>query len=416
MFFDSYERKRDLTAGYTFGHTLIIGPYGGGKTTGGVNAARADFIGGHPLFSNTACVVGWGLGYEELYTAIGFMPKASVLLIDESSASYNARLSIGVGISTATEAMLNTRKQLVRTYQMSAQDRMIARSIRSEIDNVWMPVPKDKLKVEASRFGISPRNPARDPDNFRIAWFAWVDKPYDQGMVILNEDKTKGGFGPPDYVYYDEGDGVRDSYLLTDTFDLAPVGVARTLDNDKIKGFINEGLGKASPAAVTEKLLSSFLDNLCNLANPPKWLRPMEIAESVNMTNQGASQAVRQMYPNVTYIKAQGFHVEELIAAEAMRRNGGVGELADYMAQRRSIEDVIDEALRLDPYTRPGSITAKDIAAETGLTPQDVGRYISENMGLNAKRGRGLSARRHGSGNGVSIWKTTSSRSFETAL
>ena len=387
MFFDAYDRRRNILADFTFGHTLILGPYGAGKTTLGLDVSLPDFDMGHPLFSNAAYLIGWELPYEKLYTAIGVLPKASILMIDEASASFNSRLSVGVGISTMAESILNTRKQLVRTYQMTAQDRMVAPVIRYEVDNVWMPVPKDKLKVEGERRGITPRNPARDPDNFQIAWFVWVDKPYDKGSIILNEDKTADGFGPPDFIYFDHGDMPRDAYLLTDTFQPAQVGVARTLDNEEIKDDIRVGLGKGTAETTSLALIAEYIENLYEMTDPPKWVRPVAIAEASGVTALGTAKTIRQQYAEVTYVKSQGFLVAELIAAEARRRTGGTGPLSDYMEPQRSVEDVLMEKINAaDPHNRPGTIFAKDIAEDTGMAAQQVGEYIYARWGIRTKQ------------------------------
>ena len=80
---------------------------------------------------------------------------------------------------------------------MSAQDWEIAPGIRREAKEVWMPVPKDKLQVQNDQHGVKSRNPADDPDKFRVAWYVWGDFPYRKGNIIEGKDKTADGFGPP---------------------------------------------------------------------------------------------------------------------------------------------------------------------------------------------------------------------------
>ena len=87
------------------------GEYGAGKTTLGIKAALADFRRGHCVFSNAACLIGWRLDYEEMYTALGLMPKHSSLLIDESSAALSSKMGGGVAVSSFAEMNLNSRKQ-----------------------------------------------------------------------------------------------------------------------------------------------------------------------------------------------------------------------------------------------------------------------------------------------------------------
>ena len=61
-----------------------------------------------------------------MYTVMGFMPKNSVLLIDESSAALASRAGHRVAVSSFNEMNLNTRKQNSIVIYMSAMDWEIA--------------------------------------------------------------------------------------------------------------------------------------------------------------------------------------------------------------------------------------------------------------------------------------------------
>ena len=75
-------RRRRFSSGFDWNQALIIGEYGAKKTTLGIKVAYEFFRRGHPVFSNASVLFGWHLEHEEMYTAMGFMPKHSVLLID----------------------------------------------------------------------------------------------------------------------------------------------------------------------------------------------------------------------------------------------------------------------------------------------------------------------------------------------
>ena len=52
-----------------------------------------------------------------------------------------------------------------------------------------------------------------------------------QGMMDDKDDPIEGkvadeGFGPPTYTMFDEGENVRNAFLLNDTFELAAAGAA----------------------------------------------------------------------------------------------------------------------------------------------------------------------------------------------
>ena len=72
----------------------------------GIHLARHWFGLGHAVFSNASCLFGWHLEHEEMSTAMEFMPKNSVLLIDESSAHLASRVGHRVAISSFSEMNL----------------------------------------------------------------------------------------------------------------------------------------------------------------------------------------------------------------------------------------------------------------------------------------------------------------------
>ena len=232
-FCDARVRRRRFSSGFDWNQVLIIGEYGAKKTTLGIKIAYEFFRRGHPVFSNASVLFGWHLEHEEMYTAMGFMPKFSVLLIDEGSAALASRVAHGVSVSTFSEMNLNTRKNGCFVIYMTAHDWEMAASIRQHCKEVWKPLPGDLVTVEHP--GASGRlHPATDPDNFTVAWDVWSDHPYQKGDLIEGKQE-EDGFGPPDATMYDEGDAVRNAYLLNDTFELAKVGLATTADRDVTK-------------------------------------------------------------------------------------------------------------------------------------------------------------------------------------
>ena len=90
---------------------MILGEYGSGKKTLGVFVARDMFGRGHPVFANASVLFGWWLTPVEIYTAMAFTPKGSVIIVDESSAALSSRLGYSVAVITMFEINLNIRMQ-----------------------------------------------------------------------------------------------------------------------------------------------------------------------------------------------------------------------------------------------------------------------------------------------------------------
>ena len=112
-FADAQRRRRNFKAGFDWNQILVLGDYGAGKTSVAVHMSRHFFGLGHPVFSNASCLFGWHLKQEEMYTAMGFMPANSVLLIDESSAALASRVGHGVSVSSFEEMNLKIRASAI---------------------------------------------------------------------------------------------------------------------------------------------------------------------------------------------------------------------------------------------------------------------------------------------------------------
>ena len=320
---DSRVRRKDFSIGFSWDQILIIGPYGSGKTTLGIKLALYYFRLGHAVFSNAACLFGWRLELEEMYTAMGMMPKNSVLLIDEGSAALSSRMGGGVAVSTFAEMNLNTRKQNCKVVYMTAKDYDIASSVRRETRQVWQPVPKEKMTlVGPGSNGKLP--PAEDPDKFRAAWNVWDDYPYTKGNIIEGNGQDNLGFGKPSETWYDHGDLVRDAFALTDTFELAAAGQATVADKDAVKSNIRSFLGAGDDdtndperkhLAVLIDYIQTHYSNRSSDQNP-EYVLPGQLSAVLKMDSRLIGRLVQNL--GVSNEPRKGYNVERLIA--------GVGE------------------------------------------------------------------------------------------
>ena len=116
----------------------------------------------HPVFANASVLFGWRLTPVEIYTAMAFHPEGSVIIIDESSAAPSSRLGHSVAVTTMSEINLIFRKQASVVFYVSAQDWMIAPSIRRDCKEVWMPVSKKRPGGRGRpRHGTGAQDPAK---------------------------------------------------------------------------------------------------------------------------------------------------------------------------------------------------------------------------------------------------------------
>ena len=316
-FADARRRRRNFTSGFEWNQILVLGDFGSGKTTLAIHLARHFFGLGHPVFSNASCLFGWHLEHEEMYTAMGFMPANSVLLIDESSAALASRVGHGVAVSSFVEMNLNTRKRNCVVVYMTAQDWEIAPSIRRSCKEVWMPVAKDDMDLEAGMPGRS-IEPANNPDNFRLAWHVWDDYPYRKSNLIEGPDPDdKGGFGPPSYTMFDEGELVRSAFLLNDTFELAQAGAGTMADRNVVKEGLGAFLAGRGPAssngatqrqALAEQLLLFFQQHE---PDPPEFFRAADIARELGIDSANAGKALQELVP-VSPVRNKGYPSDKI--------------------------------------------------------------------------------------------------------
>ena len=333
-FLDARRRRRNLLSGFDWNQALIIGPFGAKKSTLMVYKAKLRNDVGHACFSNASLLFGWGLGHVEMYTAMGFMPKASVLPIDESAASLSSRLGHGVAISTFNEMSLNTRKQLAEVFLCGARDWDVAASVRRGCKEVWRPVDKDSLQFERreypdDRMMQAAQDPASDPGNFILAWDVWDNFPYEKQDLIDGEADAKG-FGPPDYTIIAEGEDVRNAYLLNDSFQLAHAGAATVANREDVKDFItkyHEMLAKlgAGPDGVVPGAVRAALDDGPKLSDQVfaqvlalrdeewgrKFIKPKDIAERIGSTPQKVNSVLSSVMGGVEYT-SNGYRTAEV--------------------------------------------------------------------------------------------------------
>lgn len=336
-YLDARRRRRKLHVGWDWNQVLIIGPYGAKKSTLMVYRAKKGNDTGHACFSNASLLMGWGLGHVEMYTAMGFMPKFSVLPIDESAASLASRLGHGTAISTFNEMGLNLRKQGTEVMLCGAQDWNVAASVRAGCREVWRPLDKSSLEIERRDQLIEPQlqaalDPWADPENFIIAWDVWDDHPYQKQDLIDGKPDEKS-FGPPAYTMIAEGEAVRKAFLLNDSFQLAHAGAATVANREEVKDNLRKyhemlnslGMGPpdqvaAAAAAATAlenrqpplpDLVITEMEAIRSEDWPHKYIKYKDIGARLGVSPQQVSAVLDHTVRNVEYTK-NGYRTKEL--------------------------------------------------------------------------------------------------------
>ena len=322
-FASARRRRRNFMRDFQWNQILIIGEYGAQKTSLAAKIARYYLGLGHAVFSNASLLMGWHLRRDRLYTSMGFMPTCAVLIVDEASAALASRMGHSVAVSTFVEMNLNIRVRNCIVIYISAQDRAIAPAIRYDCKEVWMPIAQDEVGVVGGG-GPSDGRAADDPANFRLAWHVWTDYPYQKGNLIEGEDPndTKG-FGPPEYSKFDEGEAVRDAYLLNDSFELKASGAATVSNRDAIKEATLAFLEGRTPDLEMSRNGSPPLeDNVHRLlqfletqsAKPPEYIRASDIGRALGISSPVAGKLIQSVLP-VVPVQRKGYPSESVYQA-----------------------------------------------------------------------------------------------------
>ena len=308
--------RRKLVSNFEWNQVLIIGEYGASKSTLQIKAALDKMWLGHATFFNASFLCGWYLQEEEMYTALSRLPKASVMGIDETSAHLSGIVAHSVAVTAYSDNNLNTRKQNGMVIYSSAHDWEIAPSIRAACKEVWMPVKIEDLDVERAEYDTGRRiRPAEDPDRFRLAWHVWDKYPYKRANLIEGgRDAKREGFGPPTRTMYDDGNRVRDAFLLNDTFELAKAGAARIADRDAIREDLEAAAeGRQPRRRKNEKTerMHAIMQHLQE-AEPhvDEYITASEIGRAVGIDPRVAGTLLRQMVPNLRNVQNKGYSTE----------------------------------------------------------------------------------------------------------
>ena len=317
---DARKRRRNFHRGFPFAQAMIIGDLGAKKTVlGDWHGYVKGFQFGHPFFGNAGNLFGWRLEDEEIFTSLGRLPSCAYLAIDEAAATLASRLASSVAVSTFAVLANNNRKRNCRTLIMSAQDRYIARQIREMCSEVWRPFTPEIETEGADPWGnaIEPHN---NPANFVVAWEQWKNFPYRQGDIIDGPSDVKG-WGKPERTDLTCGEGVRQAFLLTDSFAPMDVGQALLADRNKIKDQIREqrdGTANDSGGGLNDREVAvlDYLDSLDEYHvlgdDPPTHIQAGEIAAATGLAVPIVGQVVKKLFAGIENIQRKGYPMDRI--------------------------------------------------------------------------------------------------------
>lgn len=203
--------------GWNFGMRMVVGKMGAKKSIWVCRQAYKWYAKGYPVFSNATLLFGNRVTGAELYDIVALIPPNSFIFIDEAHSTFESRLSGTTGVMAFEGMTAGLRKKNCHMDFASALSQRISRGIRVDCEELIRPI-KMEVALKTDRKYSNKTNPA----NFMMAWQHWGGYPFAEHDIIAPRMKQHG-IGKPHHVRLAKGEGVRNAFLLTDSFD--PLGI-----------------------------------------------------------------------------------------------------------------------------------------------------------------------------------------------
>ena len=210
-------RRRKLSSGFNFAQVMFVGDMGAKKSVAMGHEAYKWFQRGHPFFHNGGYNFGRLVEGAEIYELVDRVPRNAVIAIDEAHTGLESGMAMATGVRAFAILGAGVRKKNCKLLMASAMAKMVVRTVREMTSEVRRPL---QVGISVQDHGYSLDYPEHsNPLNFVLVWQVWLDFPF-RG-VDLTEGKRRGrnnGLGPADDTRMAQGEGVRNSFLLTDSF------------------------------------------------------------------------------------------------------------------------------------------------------------------------------------------------------
>ena len=205
---------------------LIMGAWGGGKSTIMVVDGLGGNAEGIPCFHNGGPLYGWWLRGADIFTAMGRIPPCSKLKTDEAHTVAARRYGANTAVGAMKDLVANIRRKACQWDMATGHYTDIHPTILEDVVEVLEPVPLEKTGAEARPANLPPWD---DPNNFLVGWKHWGNSPF------KNREWRRDGLGE-DHIYgWYEWPAVRNGFALNDSFGRNDWGAAMLSDREAVK-------------------------------------------------------------------------------------------------------------------------------------------------------------------------------------
>ena len=304
-------KRRKMASKFKFAQIMLIGDMGASKTTMAAWESYKWHQRGHVVFHNGPFLFGRMVEGAGIYEIVDQVPRNSVIAIDEAHTGLESGMSMSSGVRSFTILCAGLRKKNCRLILMTAMAVMVSRKIRDMTSEVWRP---NKPNVQSADFGYKSELPGHsDPKNFIFCWDVWHDFPF-RGEDLTSSKGRHRGFGPPDDTRIAQGEGVRNAFLLTDSFQPVETAVAQSFATKDAMTRHRE----TSKQGLTQdhRKLIGYLWQRANEDNPPSYINNEVLALQMDLPASRIGRLMSGLFGDVDGIKtARGYHMETVMDA-----------------------------------------------------------------------------------------------------
>ena len=309
-------RRRKLGSKFDFAQIMFVGDMGAKKSVAMGHEAHKFVQRGHPFFHNGGYNFGRLVEGAEMYELVDRVPRNSLIAIDEAHTGLESGMAMATGVRAFAILGAGLRKKNCKLMLASAMAKMVVRSVREMTSEVRQPL---KVGIKVQDHGYPLEYPEHsNPLNFVLVWQEWQDFPF-RG-VDLTEGKRRGrnnGLGRADDVRMAQGEGVRNAFLLTDSF--RPVDTAHA-QRFAGKAAMDEARTAQTGFSDEHRHLVTYLWERAMSGECPAFIKPEMIGLALGMKSAAVGRLMNGIFGDVEGVRKRDGYDMAIVGTKIAER------------------------------------------------------------------------------------------------
>ena len=293
-------RRRKLSSQFDFAQIMFVGDMGAKKSVAMGHEAYKWFQRGHPFFHNGGYNFGRLVEGADMYELVDRVPRNAVIAIDEAHTGLESGMAMATGVRAFAILGAGLRKKNCKLLMASAMAKMVVRTVRDMTSEVRQPL---KVGIRVQDHGYALDYPEHsNPLNFVLVWQSWLDFPF-RGVDLTEGRRTRrrnNGLGPADVVRMAQGEGVRNAFLITDSF--RPVDTAHA---QRFAGKAAMEEARSAQAGFTDdhRRVVTYLWERATSGECPAFIKPEMIGLALGMKSSAVGRLMNGIFGDVEGVR-----------------------------------------------------------------------------------------------------------------